>query len=334
MKTGMRPGIKPGIKPLSRKITLRMFLIYISIYLGTLLALFVLVRPRLEKEAERTVSNTLSLMSGELENVLDTVTEYTNSILYSQELSSLLKEYDQTPSAANEAMISQSLSSFVVANSYILTASLEDMEGHFFNAVYYTHICNQENAHQDPGYQNLLAKQYGSSFSHLSPGEFSVEGVNTRYHVMKHLKIIQINQKKYILQVYANLSKAFRHMQILADGLFSDTAILYSDGEPAYFSGDFFSENTSALEALLPYHLTTDRKRISTGILFYMKDIDTGWILLGYSPYYYYDRTLISISIIITLIYLISAVLYTLFLIRTIRHSLLPLQQLSRAMQD
>ena len=44
--------MKQEIRPLSRKITVRMFLIYISIYLGTLLALFVLVRPRLEKEAK------------------------------------------------------------------------------------------------------------------------------------------------------------------------------------------------------------------------------------------------------------------------------------------
>ena len=326
--------MKQEIRPLSRKITVRMFLIYISIYLGTLLALFVLVRPRLEKEAERTVSNTLDLMSGELDNVLDTVTEYTNSILYSQDLSSLLKEYNDNPSISTEAMVNQALSRFVVANSYILTASLEDMEGHYFNAVYYNHICNKEAAHQNPRYRNLLSKQYGSFFSYLSPGEFIVEGVNAQYHVMEHTKIIQINQKKYILQLYANLSKAFRHMQILADGLFSDTAILYSDGEPAYLSGDFFNEEASMLKTLFPYHLTKDRKRISSGILFYRKDIDTGWILLGHSPYYYYDRTLISISIIVTLIYIISAVLYTLFLVRTIRHSLLPLEQLSRAMQD
>ena len=100
-----------------------------------------------------------------------------------------------------------------------------------------------------------------------------MEGVNAQYHVMEHTKIIQINQKKYILQLYANLSKAFRHMQILADGLFSDTAILYSDGEPAYLSGDFFNEEASMLKTLFPYHLTKDRKRISSRVSFFTEKI-------------------------------------------------------------
>ena len=36
-------------------------------------------------------------MSGELDNVLDTVTEYTNSILYSQDLSSLTEGIQRQP---------------------------------------------------------------------------------------------------------------------------------------------------------------------------------------------------------------------------------------------
>jgi len=311
-----------------------MFIIYISIYLGILLALLLLVRPRLEKEAEKSASNTLALMAGELENVLDTVTEYTGSIIYSNDIASQLRAFDENPSEANRALVDQSLSQFAVANSFIFTASLEDMEGNFFKAVYYSQLCGPESAAGNLRYQNLKEKQDGSYFTYISPDEFAPEGVDAVYHVMEHTKVIRINQKKYILRVFANLNRAFRHMEILAEPLFSDTAILYADGEPAYLSGDYFTEEAGTIDSLFPYQLTMDQKRVSSGICFYRKDIDTGWIVLAFSPYLYFDSTLFNIFVIITLIFLVSTIVYTVFLIYTIRHSLQPLEQLNRAMQD
>lgn len=114
-----------------------MIVIYLLIYISTLLLIFVLVCPRLEREADSTANATLFVMSGELENVQNLVTEYSKSILYSNDIAKSMKAYDTDPTAANEALVNQLLSSFVVANSPILTASLEDFDHHYFHAYNY-----------------------------------------------------------------------------------------------------------------------------------------------------------------------------------------------------
>ena len=322
------------MKPLSAKITRRMFLIYISIYLATLLLLVVLVRPGLENEADLSAGNTLSLMADELDNVYTNLSEYGGSIRYNNELSNNLKEYRSRPDEASSARITQILSRFVIANSSILTASLEDMEDHYFQAIYYSNVCSRESAQNDPLYQHILEKQSGSCFRYLSPSVFVGTNLNLGHHAMELIQVIHLDHVPYVFRIYADLNTAFRHISLLDDNTFSDVAVLYDDGTAAYVSGEHFEQDSSALGSLFPYTSTTGRLRTSSGVYFYRKDIHTGWILLGFSPNRIYDRVLIHIFSIVTILYILSALLYTFFLVITIRRFLLPLGQLKDAMQE
>lgn len=312
-----------------------MIVIYLTIYISTLLLIFMLVRPRLEREADSTADAALSLMSGELDNVQNLVTEYSKSILYSEGIADSLKAYDVDPTVANLARVNQALSSFVVANSSILTASLEDENGNYFQAIYFSNVCSQTSAREDAKYQELMEEGAGSYYRYLSPDIFVTEtDANTGYHALEYTQVIRLNQKPYVFRMYGRLNTVISHLDILAENVFSDIAVLYSDGSAAYISGERFTENDESLGGLFAYHRTGDRLAADGGVYFYQKNVTTGWILLGYSPIVFYDRTLFSILSIVTFLYLISAVIYTIFLVRTIRHSLLPLEQLNQAMQN
>ena len=323
------------MQPLSKKITGKMIVIYLIIYISTLLLIFALVRPRLEREADSMANAALSLMSGELENVQNLVTEYSKSILYSKDIAESLKAYDADPTVANEALVNQLLSSFVVANAPILTASLEDFDHHYFHALYFTNVCNQESAEADVKYQELIEAGVGSYYLYVSPEEFDLAAdLDAKYHALVYTQVIRLNQKPYIFRIYGRLNTVINHFAILKENVFSDIAILYADGKAVYLSGSHFAEESDSLGGLFSYQRTSDRLAADGGVYFYQKDVNTRWILLGYSPIRFYDRTLFSILSIVTLLYLISAVIYTIFLVRNIRHFLLPLEQLNRAMQD
>ncbi|MBQ9065077.1 MAG: histidine kinase [Blautia sp.] len=322
------------MKPLSAKITHRMFVIYISIYLVTLLLLILLVRPGLENEADRSAVNTLSLMTGELENVYSNLTEYGGTIRYNKDLSDLLKEYRAKPDKVCKARITQTLSDFVIANSSVLTASLEDMEHNYFHAIYYSNVCNASSAQEDPLYQNILEKQAGSCYRYLSPDLFIAQDLSLGHHAMELIQLIHLDHTPYVFRIYADLNTAIRHISLLDNNTFSDTAVLYGDGTAAYISGERFEEDKDNLSSLFPYTVSTGRLRTNAGVYFYQKDINTGWILLGFSPNRIYHRVLIHIFSIVTLLYLLSAVIYTLFLVLSIRHFLQPLGILNLAMQE
>ena len=323
------------MRPLSGKITRKMLLIYGIIYLITLLSIFILVSPRLDREADRRAESALSLMSGELFNVYEQVSGNALSLLYNEDISRSLRQFDSSPDAASEALVNQALSSFVVANASILTASLEDAEHHFFHAVYFSNVCNASSARADERYQELLQAGVGAYYRYLSPEEFAVEiDVDMQYHVMQLTQVVLINRKPYVLRLYGRLNTVISHFSNLADQVFSDLAILYEDGECAFLSGDMFAAEADTLGDLFEYRRTSDRLRQPRGVYFYQRDVNTRWILLGFAPLRYYESTLRNILMIVTLVYLLSAVVYTLFLIRSIRSSLAPLEQLNAAMQS
>lgn len=320
--------------PLSRKITIKMFLIYISIYLCTLVTILLLVRPKLEREADTTARDSLSLMSTEIENVQNLVTEYSQSFLYSNDIADRLSAYDAAPSIRTRALVNQALSNYVVSSSSLLALSLEDTDHNYFSAIYFTNVCNKESALADPDYQNLMETQNGSYYKYITPEIFKARDFDYNYHAMEYTQVIRINRKNYILRTYAKLSIAISHLNALSEHVFSDIAILYSDGTAAYTSGEKFTKDTSYLKDIFSYHLSQDQLMTKEGVYFYQKNVTTGWILLGYAPYTYYYYTMISIVEIVTLLYIASAAIYTVFLIYTIRYSLRPLEQLNQAMQD
>ena len=123
-------------------------------------------------------------MTGELENVYSNLTEYGGTIRYNKDLSDLLKEYRAKPDKVCKARITQTLSDFVIANSSVLTASLEDMEHNYFHAIYYSNVCNASSAQEDPLYQNILEKQAGSCYRYLSPDLFIAQDLSLGHHAM------------------------------------------------------------------------------------------------------------------------------------------------------
>ncbi|MGL6198356.1 MAG: sensor histidine kinase [Lachnospiraceae bacterium] len=322
----------------AKKITRKMLFIYLCIYVFILLLLSLILAPYLYKIADTKASETLSIMADELSETQNSLMNYTNTLYSSPILKQYIEEYANTPSSSKKAKIEQELSSFVSSNSQLLGISLEDDEHTFFVSTLFRNVLTPDLMANNEHYLNLFEYSNGSYFNYLSPEVFHTDkrssSTETSYHAFIYSKIVYYDQKPYVVSLFYNANSSFDHCQTLANELFTSFAIIDRYQELLYTTD---SQNIRYYQELSKENTlikSVGKMRTISGNYYYHMNPTTGWTYITYSPYQLLLENLIIIILIITLLYIISPVLYALFLMPTTTKTLAPLAQLSLAMQD
>lgn len=322
----------------AEKITKRMLKIYLGIYLLILLLVFLMVTPHLYRSADADAANTLSMMSDELSNAQTALSSYTDTLYSSQSLNSHLKDYKKEPSPAVKSLVEQDLSAYVSGNAQLLGATLEDMEHTFFSSTFYRNILTPEFTNSNVHYTNLFDYQNGSYFNYHAPEDFHTaedkSALSSSYHTFAFSKKIYFNQTPYVISSYYNVNSSFAHCQNLSENTFSEFAVIDRYREVIYTSDSSPDDETADLTQLFDYTKTTDQKSTLSGIYYYELNPSTGWIFISFAPYNLILANLFLIISLITLLYIISPILYGLFLMPTTTRLLSPLARLHSSMKN
>lgn len=318
---------------LTKKISKNMMILYFSIYFFILILLLIMLLPPLYRSADNHARSTLDMVYDEFTNAMDISYGYTN--FFQDEMPPYLKAYENDPSEITRAKLELALSNFVSNQNTLLAASLEDFDHNYFRSSYYRNVVSQEENAKDTNYQHLFELANANYYSYISNEVFRADSlIENGHHILLHRRIQYYNQKPYIVSLYYDLNTVFSHSQNMFREYFSDFAILANDSNVLFSQGDFFTENTESLKDLFDYHLSTDSKNTLTGKYYYRLDPTSGWVFLVFSSYPLLLDDALTIIGIITALYLLSPILYTLLLIPVTNNLIAPLTQLYHAMKN
>lgn len=322
---------------IAKQISRRLITLHTVIYLFLLLFLLLILAPvfyREELEKDTQLQSTLAKNYSFLQNLL---AESMNS--FSKDFFGLIEAYEQNPSSALRARIVQALSSYAASYNNIATVGLQLPDGEYISAVYYVNLPQQELLGGNRHYQNLLSSSSNSYYSRIYPDSlvtlYSATAISHDDFVY-FSKNFSNGMRFYTLTVFYNVTSFLKTNDELALSAFDSYIITDKYDELIYAEDEdlseelyaFLEENTAAcpnISGSFPF---------KAGRCFYERIPSTGWLVLSYVSYYRFFKRFWGILVIVAALYLLSPVIYSLFLIPLIRRQLTPLRTLSDAMSS
>jgi sensor histidine kinase YesM len=316
---------------IARKVTKKMFFLYFSIYFFILLLLIGILTPKLYKKDNDEAMEVVSLIADEYDNAQSQLTTYMDSIYLFENLSQYITEYAKNPSDLLRSNISLELGHFNQLSSQIATVTLETMEHEFFSDYYYSTTDKQAYLHSNTSYMNLFQYKRGSCYTHPE-SDFLSASASISYTVITYSMIINFNNVPYVVTIFYNMQTAIEHSKQIASP-FMEAYMVLDRYQNVIYSTDP-EWKPEGINSIFTYNKIQDCQRSSGGVFYYARIPSSSWYIFSYSPYRKLLSNLYSIIGIITLLYLISPVLYCTFLIPIIQTTLAPLTELSDAMKS
>ncbi len=314
---------------IARRISKKMSIIYLSIYFFILTMLLLILSPALYRIAVDKAAYNLSVMTDEFRIVQDSMAESLNSLNLDLNLDLYLSSYYSDSNAASKEKVNLSLSKIASINSNTLTFCLEDRNGIFFSSLSHSYIDKQKYLHSYFNYKDLLKFNYSSYFSPVIQNQFHSEYL--AYECFAYSKNLNIASIPLTATVFYNATTIMKHCRELSDTTFTSFSIINRYNYVLYQS----AQNElykNCLEELNKTKTTSGKIHGKGGIFFFQSIPSTNCTIIAYTPYSQLFSTAAFIIGIITLLYLLSPILYMLFLAPLIQRQLAPLKKLSDAM--
>ncbi len=308
-----------------------MSIIYFSIYFFILFMLLIILLPTLYRSAVDKSKYNLSVITDEYHIMQNAMVDSLNSLYLDVNLDAYLSSYYSDPNPANREKINLCLSTIASINSNTLAICIEDRNKTFFTSLAYSYIDKQQYLHSFARYEELLSHDYSSYFSPVIRNELHSEYMT--YECFAYSKNIKISHVPLTATVFYNATPIMEHCIELADTTFKSFVIINRYQNILYQSSENVDYNP-CFEELSKAETTSGIIHRGGGLFFYQTIPSTNCTLIAYSPYHQLFASASFIIGIITLLYLLSPVLYILFLAPMIQRQLTPLKKLSDAMSN
>lgn len=323
---------------IAERISRKLILIYTAIYVLLLFFLILLLAPRLYRDAVRKDTQIQSSLTEDYEFLQNLLEESMNSL--SGNFYDLVSAYEHQKTDSLRSQIRQELSSYAASYNNYATIGLHLPDGEYISSIYYTNLPQQELLCSNPHYQNLLSSHSNSYYSPVYVGQLTAFRGRvweaTDDDLICYSKNYLIGTQSYTLTVFYNMTSTLRRNNALATSAFDAYLIRDKYGEIIYSTDGAFPEQLDRFceTHASPYSSTSGNFSMERGRCFYQRIPSTGWMVVSYVSYARMLEDLFWTLGIITALYLLSPVLYTIFLIPAIRKQLAPLSTLSDAMSS
>lgn len=316
---------------IAKRISKKMFSIYICIYISLLFLLILILLPALYRTALNKSTENLSVISDEYRMLQDSMKESINNFYLSSDLETTLENYSVYQDPAGKSLVNLALSKIASCNSDLLAISLEDSDGNFFTSQAHSYVDRQKLLHSYPKYTELLKYKYSSYFSPMIADQFHTEYIN--YSCFAYSQNIRIGLRNYVATVFYNSNTIMRHCIELSDADFSYFTIFDRYGDTLFSSRRNISYITADSKFNAPQS-SSGYYHVQGGMIFYKINPSTNCAIVAYAPYKrLFENTLYIIGTI-TILYLISPILYGFFLAPVTQKQLSPLKKLSETMSS
>lgn len=316
---------------IARRITTKMFFLYFSIYLFVLLLLIAILSPKLYEKENKEAQNALKLVANEYNNVQTQLTTYMDSLYLFENLTHCVNAYRTAPSDGLRSQICLELGNFKQLSTSISTVTLESMEQDFFEDYFFNTVDKQQYLHESSAYMNLFHYKQGSCYTHSAPGFFT-SSADIQYPIMTYSSIVYFDGTPYIATIFYNVQPLVEQSESILESFMDSYLILDRHTNIIYSTQPEWDFNQTS--HLFNYNKLQDNLPTFGGVYYYARIPASSWYVFSFSPSDKLLSNLFAILGIITLLYLISPILYCGFLIPIMQKTLSPLKLLSDAMKS
>lgn len=323
---------------IAARISRKMAAIYTAIYLLLLLLLLAVLTPLLYRNAVENRTGMHSVFTEEYAALQLQLSESMNSL--GSGFFSMLNTYMKQPGEAGRALIVQALSAYTASYSSYAAAGVSLPTGEYISSIYYTNLEQEKLLGSNIHYQNLLSTLSNSYYSPIYIDGICTEAtpyVDAYYDDLIYFsKNYSYGMYTYTLTVFYNVSEILKKNNTLNASFFNDYLILDKYDDLIYTTSQELSDSvfTSLQKDSSCFSTGHGHNHFIQGVCFYKHIPATGWLVISYVSYTRLLQDLILILGIVTALYLVSPLLYTLFLVPVTKRQLAPLKTLSDTMSS
>ena len=321
---------------IAARISRKLAFIYTAIYLLLLLSLLAVLTPILYRDSVKRETQLHSIFTEEYAALQTQLSESMNSLR--NDFFLLLDTYVKLPDDASRALIVQALSSYAASYHNYAAVGVSLPSGEYISSFYYTNIQQRELLDGNVHYQNLLSTHSNSYYSPIYTGRIYTE--KTTYMDANYDDLIYFSKNysygvnTYTLTVFYKISETLQKNNTLNASSFNSYLILDKYDDVIYTTDTALSEplRNYLLEDSFKFSSSVGRFRFQKGLCFYKSIPATGWRVFSYVSFTRMLQDLLLILGLVTALYLISPILYNIFLVSVTKKQLAPLKNLADTM--
>lgn len=312
---------------LARKLTGKMLKYYLIVYSCLMLILCLSLFPALYFVAKRqTESAALQLRDILAERQRSTL-KYADVLAAQTDLSKLLKEWDQNPCQKNKALLELYLHNYVSDYDDLLMVIVDDHADGIFKSLTYYSTGMAERVLEDRSYASLSDKLTGTVYFPVSFDLlYGLDSTQSSRASIAVAKNYEIENHVYTISLYCKANTALASAELIAEQFFDYWWVQRK--ENIFYSGDIVPEEFIVKE-IDQNGDSIGWKLRQGGYVCYNTIIDSGWIVVGFVSGTKLMSNYVLILLIVMVLYFISPILYSVFLVGTINRVLSPLKELS-----
>ena len=316
---------------IAKRISKKMSKIYITIYFSLLMLLFVILIPALYAFAVNDATHNLFVITDEFILMQDSIRESLNTIEINQNLLSNIETYYSNYSEASKAKVNLELGETSSINSNVLILCLEDKEGNFFSSFSHSYFDKKGYLSSQEGYIRLIDTNYSSYFSPLIVGEFETDFLDIE--CFSYSKNMSLSSRDFVASVFYDATSYIKGFQEFSNFSFDDFIVINRYDKIVYETSktDIYEKCIIDLSNISK---TSGFIKKWDGLYFYNTIPSSTFTLIAYAPYSKLFSTASIIIGIITFLYVLSPILYIMFLAPVTQRQLAPLKNLSDAMTN
>lgn len=317
---------------IATRISKKLLVVYILIYLLILSALFLILAPRLYKNSTEQHEQIQSIFTEEYASFQTQLSESLNNL--SDDFFREVSAYEESRSPETKARIVQLLSAYTNSHQFYATIGLTLPDGEYISSYYYMNFDQGQLLNQNPHYQNLLSARTSSYFSPFYEDQLITALEPPLDSIIDDLiyfsKTYSYGTKTYTLTIFYNATSLLKKNNLLNSAFFDAYIILDKYNDVIYATNPDMLEQLKDSPGLYPQ--SSGKFAFLQGQCYYERIPSTGWVILSYINTFHLLEDFFRIMGIVTGLYLLSPVLYCIFLIPLTRKQLLPIKTLSDTM--
>jgi len=310
---------------LTAKLTRRMAVVYLGIYVIILVLLLAILTPRLYRESMASAHFSIDLVRNEFESLHSNMQDYLDFIAHSDNMRRILS---MPESPANTAQLKLYLHNFTSLHEWIFMTAIQLPSGTVLRSLNFNDVELFSDFKYKPKYLQLVNRTAGRFFS---PIEIVDVGRTQppEHSVAYFSRVYVIDGMPYIFTLFMGVDSTLRRNNVFMSGKFDDYLVMNQSGDIIITSDADFAQRMCLSVISGPrgdFGGPGGRYLYTTTHL-------SNWVVIAYASYYTIFAEIIPLLLAIVAFYLISPILYFIFLVPTNTRFLAPLSQLSNTMK-
>lgn len=320
-----RKVYKPSSR-LASNLSRHMLKIYLLIYVCILLLLCLFLFPIFFSMAVNQTQNATRYIADTFEQIQNAPREYSDGLTQSPQLSILLLSYEENPVIENSTLVEQYLQSYASTYSNVQHIIIDNHTGTLFQSFKYYNSDIPQQILQHPSYRQLAESEGGVFYAPM------IRDTNHNVLLAAVSQNYKINETLYTVTLFCKAEAALSAAESICTKNFNDYWILQENS--IYHSSNNASVQNFFANSEHCFTHSSGRIMNNHGFYFYQKIFNSESLVIGYVTWIKLFFDFISITLIITVLYLLSPVLYSFFLIPAVNKKLKPLTNLTDAISS